>query len=103
MVATLQDRGVVRITGADAATYLQGQVSQDVDALDPGDVAWSLVLDPTGKFVAAFRLHRLGDDEFLLDTEPVSIEPLAARLARFRLRSDVTIEAEPGWRRDDTW
>lgn len=98
MVATIELRGVVRAHGDDATTYLQGQVSQDLDAVAPGDAAWSLVLDPTGKLVSWFRIHRVGADEYLLDVEPAGVEPTVARLERFKLRTAVEFVVETGWR-----
>ncbi len=105
MVATIEPRGVVRVTGSDAATYLQGQVSQDIDAVVDGGSAWSLVLDPSGKLVSWFRIHRIARAEFLLDMEPSAVESTVARLERFRLRTEVEFTVENGWRmasvRDD--
>jgi tRNA-modifying protein YgfZ len=98
MVATICDRGVVRVSGDAAADYLQGQVSQDVDAIAVGSSAWSLVLQPTGKLVAWFRIHRIADDEFLLDVEPAAVDGLVERLERFTLRTPVEFVVEPGWR-----
>jgi folate-binding protein YgfZ len=98
MTATIEPRGVVRVTGDDAATYLQGQVSQDIDAIDVGDSAWSLVLDPGGKLVSWFRIHHLGDHEFLLDMEPSAVEATVARLERFKLRTRIDLVPEDGWR-----
>jgi len=97
-VATVVDRGVVRVIGPDAASYLQGQVSQDIDQLEKGSSAWSLVLQPTGKLTAWFRIHRVGDDEFLLDVDPDALEAMVARLERFKLRTAVDFVIEPGWR-----
>ena len=77
-------RGVVRATGADAASYLNGQISQDIEAIPVGDAAWSLVLDPSGKLVAWFRVHRLDENEFVLDCEPGVVDALIARLERFK-------------------
>ena len=71
-------RGVVAVTGSEAAAYLQGQVSQDIDAIPDGGAAWSLVLDPTGKLVAWFRIWRVGDG-FRLDVEPGAMAALVAR------------------------
>lgn len=98
MVATISDRGVVRATGEAAADYLQGQVSQDVAAIDVGASAWSLVLQPTGKLVAWFRIHRVADSEFLLDVEPGAVDALVERLERFTLRTPVEFSVERGWR-----
>ena len=97
-VAALVPRDVVRTTGADAATFLQGQISQDVDAVEPGDSAWSLVLAPQGKVDAWFRLTRNEDGSFLLDIDAGFGPALVARLERFRLRVDVDFESLAGWR-----
>ena len=87
-------RDVVVVGGADAAEYLQGQVSQDVDGLMVGSNAWSLVLQPQGKVDALFRITRVADDRFLLDVDPGWGEVLRDRLRRFLLRMDVSIELE---------
>lgn len=96
-VAALAPRDVVRTTGADAATFLQGQISQDVEAVEPGDSAWSLVLAPQGKVESWFRLTRLGENEFLVDLDAGFAETLVVRLERFKLRVDATFEILEGW------
>lgn len=92
------DRDVVRIAGRDSISYLQGQISQDVAALAPGDSAWSLILQPRGRIDAWFRITRMADDEFLADLESGFAEALVARLEYFKLRVALTIEALSGWR-----
>ncbi len=96
-VAALVPRDAVRTTGADAAAFLQGQISQDIEAVEPGDSAWSLVLAPQGKVDAWFRLTRLGENEFLVDLDAGFAEALVARLERFKLRVDATFEILEGW------
>lgn len=98
IIAALAPRDVVRTTGADAATFLQGQISQDVEAVEPGDSAWSLVLAPQGKVESWFRLTRLGENEFLVDLDAGFAETLVARLERFKLRVDATFEILEAWR-----
>ena len=88
----MSPRETVRVAGPDAAAYLQGQISQDVNALGNGDTAWSLVLQPTGKVDAWFRIHRVDDEHFLLDVDAGHRDTLIARLSRFLLRTDATIE-----------
>lgn len=85
-------RDVVSVQGNDAAQYLQGQISQDVDELSVGVSAWSLILQPQGKIDAWFRITRRTNDAFLLDVDEGFGEPLLARLDRFRLRVDVGLE-----------
>ena len=96
-VAALLPRDAVRATGPDVAAFLQGQVSQDVDAVAPGASAWSLVLAPQGKVEAWFRLTRLGENEFLADLDAGFAEALVARLERFKLRVDAAFEILEGW------
>ncbi len=85
-------RSVVRVAGPDAATYLQGQLSQDLAALGPGGWAWALVLQPQGKLDAFVRVSRIGADELLLDTDTVVADHLVERLNRFKLRTKAEVE-----------
>lgn len=85
-------RDTIRVEGPDAAVYLQGQISQDVDAIGVGETAWSLVLQPNGKLASWFRIHRVAEQEFLLDTDEGYGSGLVARLERFKLRTDATID-----------
>jgi len=55
-------------------------------------VAWSLVLQPTGKLDAWFRIQRVDGETFLLDIDAGHRDTLVARLRRFLLRTDATIE-----------
>ncbi len=79
-------RDVVRASGPDTLTYLQGQLSQDVVALEVGQSAFSLLLQPQGKVDAFLRATRTGDDEMVLDTDAGWGEAMVTRLARFKLR-----------------
>lgn len=86
------DRDVVRVWGPDAPTYLQGQCSQDVASLGVGGTADALLLSPQGKVEVFMRVTRLGDDEFVIDTDRGFGAVLTARLLRFRLRVKVEME-----------
>jgi tRNA-modifying protein YgfZ len=88
----LIDRDVVRVAGPDAITYLQGQLSQDVAAMAPGDVAWSFVLQPTGKVGAWVRLVRTADDEVVLDLDGGHGDAVLTRLRRFLLRTKADVD-----------
>ncbi len=91
VAAFVYERDVLRVTGADAVTFVQGQVSADVAALGVGDSAWSLLLEPQGKVDAWFRIARTGESELLIDVDRGWGEQTAKRLGRFLLRVDVTI------------
>lgn len=85
-------RDVLVVSGPDSTTYLQGQLSQDVEAILPGSSAWSFVLQPQGKVDVWFRVSRLDDTEWVLDADEGAGERLRERLERFKLRVDCTIE-----------
>jgi folate-binding protein YgfZ len=85
-------RDVVLVSGLDAESFLQGQISQDVAALVVGDSAWSFVLEPQGKVDAWFRITRTAEDRFVLDVDGGWGEALVGRLQRFKLRVKATIE-----------
>jgi folate-binding protein YgfZ len=91
-------RDVLRVTGADAGAFLQGQLSADVDALGSrlGSSADALLLQPAGRVEALLRVTRWVDG-LLLDVDAGWGEAVEARLRRFLLRMDVAIEALP-WR-----
>ena len=92
-------RDVVRVTGPDAVSFLQGQVSQDVAGLPAdGSSAWSFVLQPQGKVDAWFRVTRTGDEAVLLDVDGGFGAALVARLERFKLRTKADFELLSGWR-----
>jgi len=88
-------RQAVVAEGPEAASFLQGQLSQDIDALAPGDSAWSLVLHPQGKISAWFRIARTEHERFVLDVDHGWADEIVQRLTRFKLRTKVEIVAQP--------
>ena len=90
--AVLTGRDVLEVTGDDAASFLQGQLSQEVAALAPGDVVGSLLLQPDGKLHCVLRVSRTGPDRFVCDLAAGAGEAALARLERFKLRVDAALE-----------
>jgi tRNA-modifying protein YgfZ len=93
------ERDAVLVTGTEAVSYLQGQLSQDVEALGVGESMPSLLLQPSGKVDAWLRVSRTADDELVLDTEAGHGEAVLGRLQRFKLRTKVELAARrwSGW------
>jgi len=85
-------RDVVRLSGPDAVAFLQGQVSQDVAALDVGMSADSLILSPQGKLDALVRVTPTAADAVVLDVDAGFGDAVVARLERFKLRVKVAVE-----------
>ncbi len=85
-------RDVLVVRGPDAITYLQGQVSADVITLEPGQSTLALLLEPNGKVQLLARVWRTGEHVIVIDTDAGAGDALDARLRRFLLRTDVTID-----------
>lgn len=91
--ATTISRDAVRVSGSDATTFLQGQLSQDLDALAVSTSTWTFVLQPDGKVHTWARLTKTAADVYLLDTDAGAGEALGQRLSRFLLRTKAEVEA----------
>jgi folate-binding protein YgfZ len=82
------------VAGPDAADYLQRMVSNDVEALAPGESCEALLLTPKARVIAPLRVLRRAADDFLLLTEPELGERLRAELVRMRFAAKAQIEPE---------
>jgi len=87
-------RAYVAVKGRDAAEYLQRMVSNDVDALGPGEACEALLLTAKARLIAPLTVLRRAADDFLLLTEPALGETVANELTRFRFAAKCAIEPE---------
>lgn len=87
----MTDRTVLKITGNDRESFLQGLVSNDVKGLRDG-LVYAALLTPQGKYLADFLLVP-AEDAILLDVASAIAKPVAQRLSMYKLRADVGIEA----------
>jgi tRNA-modifying protein YgfZ len=85
------ERAKFVVRGSDAADFLQGQVSNDVEALAPGSGCYATVLSHKGKLRTDLRVLR-GDDWFWLDTEAIGHAVLEHMLRTYSLGRDVQFE-----------
>jgi folate-binding protein YgfZ len=83
-------RGKLDVRGPDAAEYLQGQVTNDVAALQPGSGCYAALLNPKGRLLADMRVLRVGD-ELWLDTEPIGLDALRSNLEMYKIGRDVEV------------
>jgi len=84
-------RGKLLVRGAEAVDFLQGQVTNDVEALAPGQGCYAALLSHKGKLRADMRLLR-GADWIWLDTEDVGHLPLTHTVRTYSLGRDVRWE-----------
>jgi tRNA-modifying protein YgfZ len=88
--AKLSDRGLVRVSGPEARSFLQGLVTGNVLTLEPGEARWAALLSPQGKILFDF-LMSAADDSLLLDVKADKAAELAKRLTMYKLRAKVEI------------
>lgn len=88
-------RDIIVVQGNDAEKYLHSQLSQAVEGMPVGESRQSLLLQPTGKLDAVLRVTRFADTVFVLDTEQGCAEAVMARLNRFKIRVQATVEQMP--------
>jgi len=84
------DRRIIEVAGADAAEYLQGQLTNDVERLEPGAGCYAALLDRKGHMQGDLRVLRL-DDAFGIGTEEVAAPAVVAHLDRYRIGREVEI------------
>jgi len=84
------ERGKLALTGAEAKTFLHGQVTNDIEGLEPGHGCYAAFLTHKGKMLGDLRVLDVGD-ELLLDTERVTLQELFNMIRRYKLGSDVEL------------
>jgi folate-binding protein YgfZ len=98
----LEQRGVVHVGGGDALRWLNGMITADVAALEPGGDgahAHALLLTPIGRIVA--ELHVVArSDGFWLELQRDVLGDVVARLEKYVIADDVILEdVSDSWRR----
>lgn len=75
-------RDLLKLTGRDRQSFLQGMVSNDVGKLQPGDGCYAFMLDATGHVLGDMRVLNVGE-YLLLDLEPGTAAFVAATLEKY--------------------
>jgi folate-binding protein YgfZ len=92
-IARLDSRALVRVSGPDARPFLHNLLTQDVETLAGGELRFGALLSPPGRLL--FDLFLRGEaDGVLLDVAADRREALLQRLAMYKLRAQVTVEAD---------
>lgn len=82
---------ILRVRGADANTYLQGQFSQELRIAD-GAVAYGLWLDQKGRVVADSHVLKRADNDYLVVCFSATAEKQMARLQAYLIADEVELE-----------
>lgn len=92
-IAHLSSRALIRVSGPDARPFLHNLLTQDVETLAEGELRYGALLSPPGRLL--FDLFLAGEaGGVLLDAAADRREALIQRLAMYRLRAQVSVEAD---------
>jgi folate-binding protein YgfZ len=87
----VRERGVIAVTGPDGAEYLQGQVTNDVEALEVGEGQYAALLDRKGHMQTDLRILRVGAEEIQVDLEPAPKDQALRHLTMYSVGRDVAV------------
>src|SRR3954467_11427013 len=84
-----RERGVIAVTGPDGAEYLQGQVTNDVEALEVGAGQYAALLDRKGHMQTDLRVLRTADEEIQVDLEVAPKDQALRHLTMYSIGREV--------------
>ncbi len=91
------ERGMLALSGDGAVEFLNGQVTNELTTLQPGEGCYAAFLTHKGKMLGDLRIFAVGDDargvpsELLLDTERVALQALFDMIRRFKVGFEVDL------------
>jgi tRNA-modifying protein YgfZ len=87
-----RQRAALLVKGPDAAEYLQGQLTNDTEALEPERGCYAALLDRKGHLSSDMRVLRLENGDFWLDLEPSAAEAVLKHLRTYSIGREVEID-----------
>jgi tRNA-modifying protein YgfZ len=91
------ERGKLALAGPDAVEFLNGQVTNELAGLRPGEGCYAAFLTHKGKMLGDLRVLALGEQDagapsrLLLDTERVALQALFDMINRFKVGHDLEL------------
>jgi len=90
-ISILKNRCLIKISGDDAADFLQNIITGDINSVTESDMIYSCLLTPQGAFLHDFFISKT-EGGFFVECERGLKDDLLKRLKIFKLRSKVEIE-----------
>jgi tRNA-modifying protein YgfZ len=87
-----RERTALTVRGPDAVEYLQGQLTNDIESLEPDQGCYAALLDRKGHLQSDMRVLSLTNDEIWLDLEPGPAPAVLKHLSTYSIGRDVEIE-----------
>jgi len=91
MFCHLENRALLKVSGSDSESFLQGQLSNDIEQLDNSSIQLNAYCQHQGKILALFWVIR-SDDSFLLSFPLDLVDIIKSRLQMFVIMADVNIQ-----------
>jgi folate-binding protein YgfZ len=85
------ERGKLLASGPDALEFLQGQLTNDIEAIAAGEGCYAALLDRKGHMQADMRVLRFESDRFWVDLERAPTDPVVRHLSLYRVGQEVEI------------
>ncbi|HIE73469.1 MAG TPA: folate-binding protein YgfZ, partial [Flavobacteriales bacterium] len=90
MITQLNNRTLLKLSGTDVQSFLQGQFSNNIDALEWSTVQINAYCQHQGKIIALLWVMKQGSDFYLSFASDLA-DIVTKRLTMFKMMSDVTI------------
>src|SRR4051794_33290885 len=88
----VRDRAALLVKGPDGAEYLQGQLTNDIEALEPEQGCYAALLDRKGHLTSDMRVLRLDNGDLWLDLEAASADGVLKHLRTYSIGREGEIE-----------
>jgi folate-binding protein YgfZ len=82
---------MLKVSGADAAEYLQGQLTNDIEGIGADEGCYAALLDRKGHLQADMRVLRLKPDEIWIDLDPGPASAVVGHLRTYSIGREVEI------------
>jgi folate-binding protein YgfZ len=89
--APLTNRAFLRVTGSDAARWLNGMVTNAIQTLQPGEGNYNFLLNAQGRIQGDCTIYREGENTFLLQTDATQLDNIQHFLDKFIIMDDVEL------------
>src|SRR3954453_9456280 len=90
-IGAISARAQIAVAGKDRAAYLQGLLTNDIEALAPGTGCYAAMLTAQGRMITDMRVLELGD-AILIDVPRDRAGAIRDHLDRFVFSEDVQVE-----------
>lgn len=95
VLVDLSHFGLIRVSGVDAQSFLQGQLSCDINMLDTHTVTYGGYCTPKGRLLSCFLIWKKAESsDYWLQLPASMVQPMIKRLGMFVLRAKVIFHDE---------